>query len=352
LTVAHHADHFGLVVGIDDYPRFRGLSGAKSDARDFHAWLTDTDTGGGLATANAELVLSRPDPARPIQDDIEEAIERLFIAANGITARRFYLYFSGHGIARKPTTTDLCLATWSLTRSAAALDSTSYLDMVLASGLFREVVFFMDCCRVRHHTSSALPTTLSFASPGTGASKARSFLAYATEYLQSAYEVAEPRDSETGSGSADTDVHGHFTRALLRALRGAAADAPGGVRASELAEYLQVHVPLIAREHGHTQEPIVSTDFSRIDEPRFGSAAPRAATPTSTIVRITIDPRRSGKIVVVDGTLVERASVDAAVGTIDLTVTRPTLLLVRNPPTDDVHHVRVEGPQEVLRVTF
>src|SRR5689334_4570052 len=30
---------FGLVVGVDHYPRFRSLHGAVGDATSFHAWL-------------------------------------------------------------------------------------------------------------------------------------------------------------------------------------------------------------------------------------------------------------------------------------------------------------------------
>ena len=62
--MAEHPDHYALVVGIDDYPQFRSLQGAKEDARQFAAWLRDTDTGGGLPEQNVKLLLSEPDPAR------------------------------------------------------------------------------------------------------------------------------------------------------------------------------------------------------------------------------------------------------------------------------------------------
>ena len=33
--MARHPDHYALVIGIDDYPKFRSLAGAKQDAKDF-----------------------------------------------------------------------------------------------------------------------------------------------------------------------------------------------------------------------------------------------------------------------------------------------------------------------------
>jgi len=94
-----HIGHFALVVGIDHYPRFRSLKGARKDAEDFHAWLIDPD-GGGVPAANVELVLSKEDPVRPIHDDIDDALEKIlfFKARGGGGNKRLYLYFSGHGL--------------------------------------------------------------------------------------------------------------------------------------------------------------------------------------------------------------------------------------------------------------
>src|SRR5262245_21195761 len=70
---------FGLVVGVDHYPRFSSLQGAVSDAARFHAWLCDAD-GGGLALEHSRLVLSRPNPLSPLQDEVDEQLLEIVTA--------------------------------------------------------------------------------------------------------------------------------------------------------------------------------------------------------------------------------------------------------------------------------
>src|SRR6185436_20868546 len=60
---------FGLVVGVDHYPRFHSLEGAAADAIAFHAWMCDPD-GGGVAIEHACLITSTPEPPRPLQDHV------------------------------------------------------------------------------------------------------------------------------------------------------------------------------------------------------------------------------------------------------------------------------------------
>src|SRR5579872_5315370 len=88
---------FGVVVGIEDYPYFRSLHGAASDARAFHDWLCD-ERGGGLDPRNVRLVLSDPEQETPAQDEIDRELVAMLEAAKvGGGGRRLYFYFSGHG---------------------------------------------------------------------------------------------------------------------------------------------------------------------------------------------------------------------------------------------------------------
>ena len=88
---------FGLVVGVDHNPRFRSLRGAVADAGRFHEWLCEPD-GGGVAPEHARLVVSRPDPAAPLQDEVDDQLLELVTAADAIGGgRRLYFHFSGHG---------------------------------------------------------------------------------------------------------------------------------------------------------------------------------------------------------------------------------------------------------------
>lgn len=340
-----HAGHYALVVGIDHYPRFRSLKGARKDAENFHAWLIDPD-GGGVPAANVELVLSKENPVRPIHDDIDDALEKILSKARGDGGdKRLYLYFSGHGLGRSNVGADLCLASWSKQRRAMALDSMGYLQLVMGCGYFREVIFLLDCCRVREVRSTALPPTIELPTPGDGAPACRSFVGYATEFMNAAYEA------ETGQADGESDVRGHFTRALMDALKGAAAEPGGGVRASKLKEYLEVNTPLIAKAKNHIQKPEVVNGLDADVEPLFGHAKPPRA--PGLVVSITFTSVANGEAVVEDGQLRELKRGDVATGPWRIPVTGRTMLLVRMLPNGPEKAIRVQGDEtEELHVEF
>lgn len=339
-----HAGHYALIVGIDDYPRFRSLKGARKDAEDFHAWLINPD-GGGVPPANVELVLSKEDPVRPIHDDIDDALEKILSKARGDGGdKRLYLYFSGHGLGRSNVGADLCLAPWSKQRRAMALDSMSYLKLVMGCGYFREVIFLLDCCRVREMRLTALPPTIELPTPGDGAPACRSFIGYATEFMNAAYEAE--------TGLPEGDVRGHFTRALMDALKGAAAEPGGGVRASRLKEYLEVNTPLIAKASNHIQNPEVVNGLDANVDPLFGHARPPAQV-ASFAVNIAFTSVANGEAVVEDGQLRELKRGDVATGPWRIPVRGRTMLLVRLLPNGLEKTIRVQGDEtEELHVEF
>lgn len=341
-----NANHYALVVGIDHYPRFSSLKGARKDAEDFYRWLTNPE-GGGVPAANVELILSRKKPVRPIHDDIDDALERLLVAARHASGdKRFYLYFSGHGLGRSNVGADLCLATWSKERRAMALDSMSYLQLVMRCGYFREVVFFLDCCRVREVRTYALPPTIELPAPGDGSPACRSFVGYATEFMNAAYEA------ETGSAGGGSDVRGHFTRALIDALKGAAAEPSGGVRASKLKEYLEVNTPLIAKAKKHIQKPEVVNGLDADQEPLFGHAKPLPSAP-GLAVNIAFRSVTNGEAVVEDGQLHELKRGDVTTGPWRIPVSGRTMLQVRMLPNGLEKTIRVLGDEtEEINVEF
>jgi uncharacterized caspase-like protein len=341
-----HAGHYALVVGIDHYPRFRPLKGARKDAEDFHVWLIDAE-GGGVPASNIELVLSKEDPVRPIHEDIDDALERLLLKARDAAGgKRLYLYFSGHGLGRSNLGTDLCLPTWSKLQRGRALSSSDYLDMLMACGYFTEVIFLLDCCRVREIRKNAQPPGIEFPAPGDDTPHARSFIGYATEFMNAAFEA------ETGQTEDGSDVRGHFTRALMDALRGAAAEPGGGVRASKLKEYLEVNTPLIAKAHNHVQKPEVVNGLDGQHEPLFGHAKPPAQAP-GFAVNIVFKSVANGETVVEDGQLRELKRGDAATGPWRIPVSGRTMLMVRMPATGKEMTIRVQGDEtEELHVEF
>lgn len=346
--MAPSPDDYALVVGVEHYPNYRSLTGAIADAEDFQKWLLDQDTGGGLDSSRCKTVLSQPDPVRPIQDEIDDRLEDIFKQLGDSLGRRIYVYFSGHGLARANIGNDLCLAKWSLQRRNAALDSQDYLNLLAGCGKFQEVVFFLDCCRVREINARGIPSTLGLARPDEASAASRSFVAYATEFLNAAYEAEIATSSPAGAvanSALAPAVRGHFTRALLAGLRGGAAVVTGGVPASKLKTHLEIETPRIALESGQTQTPEVVNGFPSVDEPVFGNARPEAN------LVVTFTSERRGRIVMEGPDLAIVRSGDSSEGTWQLTLTKGRYML-REEATGTEMSVPFRPAEGVQNVRF
>jgi hypothetical protein len=217
---------FGLVIGVDHYPRFRSLQGAVADATSFHAWLCDPD-GGGVAAEHARLVVSTPDPPTPLQDQVDEQLLELVAAADALGGgRRLSFHFSGHGASSPGESGDdvaLLLAKWSRSLARLALSTDAYRSALGGLGLFEEIVISLDCCRTAAIHAIGLPPTITH-ERRTRPCATRAFIAYATEAGRSAFEVPE-RDRWQGV----------FTRCLLAILR----RSPHGITAADLKRALE-----------------------------------------------------------------------------------------------------------------
>lgn len=270
--MAENRSDYALVVGINHYPDFRNLEGAIEDAKDFAKWLYQDSEGGNLPKDHCRVILSQPNPLRPPHEEIDEELGRIFGMLGNDNGRRFYLYFSGHGMSQDNIGANLCLARWSakLWRNAA-LDSLDYLKTILGSGKFEEVVFLLDCCRVRPINAHGLPSALGFPRPDDEAGKSKRFIGYATEFQNSAYEA------EVSDGVSEESrplIRGHFTRALMKGLRGAAAVEPGGVPATFLKKYLEAETPRIAAVAKQSQKSEVDNGLPSNPDPVFGTFKP------------------------------------------------------------------------------
>ena len=158
----------------------------------------------------------------------------------------------------------------------AALDSEDYQKKVIASGYFRELVFFLDCCRVREVNARGRGSEFDWPMTGEGAraGQVRTFVGFATEFSNPAREAVVAGATDEGG----RPPRGYFTRALLDALRGGAARTGGGVTASELKKYLERETPLLAQRDKWAQKPEVINGMSAVEgeEPVFGRYPPRA----------------------------------------------------------------------------
>jgi len=327
---------YALVIGIRHYPDYRTLEGAINDAEDFAKWLCE-DNGGGLDSKHVECVLSvlTDSDLRPVQEQIDYALAKIKknSAAGG---RRFYLYFAGHGMGSDTTDLALCLPRWSTDLwRGAALCLNGYLKFVVELGHFQQVACFLDCCRVRQVSIGCNPPQIKNVKPAANAGSVVTFLAYATEFDNLAYEAEV---QQTGI------VRGHFTRALMEALRGAATGPSRGVLPSRLAGYVDRRTAELAKDkqqHQKASIPSVPTDEANWI---FGNYPPKHN------VEISFSAGR-GDVLLEDpyGHEIQRGPAKTGPWQLKLDA---ALHLLTDLATKDVNPFRVKGTEEVQHEHF
>ena len=246
-----HPNDYAFIVGIDDYPGFSNLKGAKKDAEAFGQWVT---TAAGVKEEHCVRLLSSIGPPRPTQYDIDPKLNDLMdlartAIAQGDEPNRLYFYFSGHGLGLDTSDVGLCLPYWSRALKGDNLSTNSYLEIIKKSGLFKEIVIFLDCCRVRDTNVIGRPPFLTVPPPAAGSPQVKSIVFYASEYLSPSFE-AQSQDGE--------HVRGFFTTALLDGLTGEAAVANGQITYKSLLNYLMREVP---RRSKQKQKPRCLNEF-------------------------------------------------------------------------------------------
>jgi hypothetical protein len=235
------ADDYAILVGINDYPRLgegntpATLKGPANDVEAVRAWLTDPN-GGGIADPSHIVATICPTPnpaddARPSADALEQAIIDMHTLAqrsNMRIGRRLYIFMSGHGFS--PGRQRACLLAANAQENAMRnVHATGWLNWLQDSGYFREYVLWMDCCMNR---LSFLPARDPPLQPVNARDPPRAgFVAFAAQRPLRAVERPFVQDGNK--------THGVFTWALLKGLRGAAADANGRVTGRSLADWLR-----------------------------------------------------------------------------------------------------------------
>lgn len=272
-----NASDYGIAIGVDHYPGYKSLRAARSDACRFHRWMLDEKVGGSLPPDNVRLVLSSANPIRPIQDDVDDAFRDLLKRVRKQGGRRFFLFFGGHGVAPQSSEVCLCLAKWSETLRNAALSFEGYINALVDYGSFQEIFAFLDCCRVWKFSVAGMRPTWA---PGVPAGQAATrFVAYASEYNRVSFE----------DGDGGPVTHGHFSRALISGLYGAAAVPGGGVSPGKLKEFLEFETQRVASVFGHVQKSVV-------DNQLVASSALLGRAPDRGDVRIAFGARRRGEV--------------------------------------------------------
>ena len=230
------SDDFGIVVGINSYPGIGKLDGPEADADDFYAWLTSTD--GGDVQQVKKIVTSdftSPPPkptdeiARAFDDLQDEAFQPGFPKRLG---RRLYVYVAGHGAGlpfqHDPERSDAALLLADATKNNATHVMTKVRALYfLNAGIFDEIAVFMDCCRQTVPLNPNYPNYINANAIGLLQNQPRKFFAFATKW-----------GLKTREKSFNGVVRGVFTMALMKGLRGAAADTNGTITSNSLRDYL------------------------------------------------------------------------------------------------------------------
>jgi hypothetical protein len=216
-----NAYHFAIIVGINEYPSIGNLTAAHADATDFRDWANRAD-GGGVHGDNTHFKLATiPAGAtaaevQPTTIAIYELFEATMAAARKVPASqwkhtRLYFYCAGHGIALGGRDSALLAANVTKNTYGYHVSIDSLLDYFSRVQLFREIVAFADCCRLRP------PRNVNLSPPPWNDDDLLNggvniCMAIGAPYGVAAFEETEPPPDER---------RGYFTRALLSGLNGA-----------------------------------------------------------------------------------------------------------------------------------
>src|SRR5713101_5669641 len=145
-------------------------------------------------------------------------------------------------------------------------------EWFVKSGLFQEVVLFMDCCR--NEPLINFPLSLPSWAVSTGKTRAKKFYGFATKWAQKSREQV-----------IDGMVQGVFTWSLLKALRGDVTDNEGRVTEKELKGSIYNSVrKLLANGQAPGSGEFQDPDFEGDDDWVFAQLASKQ--PLTALVQI------------------------------------------------------------------
>lgn len=335
---------YAIVIGINDYmpPSLGGLrtlGGAIRDAEAIEQWLL-SESGGRLPKQNCRKIISTPNPLFPLKDQIDDEIESIIreIMINGIEARRFYFYFAGHGLGVEQNVTDtaLCLVKWSEIRRSYAISVEKYRNMLLATGYFKQVIFWADCCRNIVYNVEPESSTVSLPTNGPHAGRTRFLTGYATQYQDESYEI-------------ENDVaekRGVFTQVLIKGLNGGGANPKGEVDADYLRNYLLKETPVLAEKNGYKQVPEIMHSFN-IHEPCIFNIVP-----INIKVAFGFSPNRLHQVEIIDGKGETRMTLDpTAENPVQILLTKGLYKAV-DTGSGESHYFTISSENEENHVSF
>jgi hypothetical protein len=236
-----NTDDYAILVGIDKYPGLgdgitpANLKGPLNDVNAVAKWLTAAD-GGDLPPNNIIEISSQTRETfradQPNFSDVTALLNMLYTRSKDSRkspfGRRIYIYMAGHGFS--PGRMKACLYTAEATIDFGQnVHATGWLSWLQDSGYFREYVLWVDACMDRQWFFP--PGEPSLKPINKIAPPSANFVAFAAQRPLKALEHSIPEDGD--------NFHGAFTWALLKGLRGAAADVNGRVTGRSLADWIR-----------------------------------------------------------------------------------------------------------------
>lgn len=240
---------YAIMIGIQHYVANNELGGPHKDTNDFKDWLKDTN-GGDVPEVNIVTFLSTPQ-FTPTQTEIDRWLgSTISTLQAGQRGRRLYFYFSGHGIGVNAMSSAMLLPEWTTVMRNFALSSEKYLQQLVNSAIFEEIIFIMDCCRNRIPGVEGQPPLWGAVMPSP--LKTETLMYYACEFENPSFETPLIANNY----SLDNLLpRGIFTKVLLDGLKGAAANNDGWVRVQDLVNYMTRKLPVVAKAVGKNQNP-------------------------------------------------------------------------------------------------
>lgn len=237
-------DDHALVVGVAQYDpesNYQRLRGPPFDCRDFAQWLVD-DAGVPAKQVHSVVWSSSRTGPYPNEGNIKSALSRLLYPRGALDppgGRRLYLFSAGHCEASGTIDVDVVTAEARPPGVIASFPITHAAYLIRKSGLFREIVLFVDGCR-SISSEQALPYGLKLPR---GPYDTQILYAFACEHSRLAYE-----------GIFGGRYRGVFSRALMQGLRGQAADGKKRITGESLELFLHARVTRL-RAKGQDQVP-------------------------------------------------------------------------------------------------
>jgi hypothetical protein len=296
-TNATELQDFAIVIGIT-YPNnsLKGLRGTLNDAAAFTRWLKSKN-GGNVPKENIRVVRSpelfqrSQDTAKPVKEQIDDALEELGVSRSKKPAgRRLYFYFAGHGFGLNADEVCMLMAHATPGKLNLNIGLHEYRTFFQEQGYFQEVVFVLDCCRDQVPPRKGIaaqppPWTLE---PDSPPPIVNDLVVLAASNGMKAHETTHPRTRKP---------RGLFTLALLDVLSGNLDVDHGNLR-----DTLDARMHALVGANGGTIASQHPTVESRLNG--HGGLVLRSASAVS--VRIIAPAGATGDLVVYEGMTRER----------------------------------------------